>query len=756
MTDATADNARVSADAPGHHLARARAAALVRAVLAAGRTALDEHESKALVAAYGVPVPEGARVASEAEALAVAEKLGGRLAMKAVGPAIQHKTEDGLVVLGVEGAEAVAETYRLLARRAGERFSGVLMEKMVAGNRELLVGMKRDPVFGPVVAFGLGGILTEVLNDIALALVPLEDRDLSRLPDLVRAKQILGSFRGLPPVDRDALARVIRALSEIALDIPEVVEVDINPLLVEKDRPVAADALVILSARSEAAGPGPVGAAAGAEDGPPQTAATAALATRGFPLDLDAVFSPRSVAVIGASDDVGKWGGSALRNLLDGGYEGAVYPVNPRGGVFFGVEAYPSLAALPEAPDLALMAVGGRQVKGVLAECGRRGVRAAVVLAAGFSETGAEGAALEREVVEIAAAYGMTLIGPNCIGLMSNRSRFHATGFVTLHPPKGDLSIVSQSGSLTVGITFACERQGVGVEKVISVGNEAQVSAFDVLDHLCDDPGTKGIMMYLEGIGDGRHFFETARRTTPKKPVIVLRGGLTEQGGRAAASHTGAMAGSAEVYRAAARQAGVVTCRNVPELVDTSACLTYLPLPRGRRVAIVTNGGGPGVLAADEAVQNGLVLAEVPHELIAALDELLPPFWSRRNPLDLVTAAYGDVGLRVMDLVARCDAVDAVVAFGFIAVPSTTAEKRRKLPCGELDGLSSWEVSWLERIVALMEETGKPIIPIPAGPLYSPGIEVKGRYRPVLLSSAGAAMRALDRMAWYADFKAGA
>jgi acyl-CoA synthetase (NDP forming) len=463
------------------------------------------------------------------------------------------------------------------------------------------------------------------------------------------------------------------------------------------------------------------------------------------------------VAIIGASDDIRKWGGSALRNLLDGGYKGTIYPVNPRGGTFFGIPAYPSLASLPDAPDLALMAVGGRQVHSVLEECGDRCVRAVVVLAAGFSETGAEGASLEREMVEIANARHITLIGPNCIGLLSNEASFHATGFLALHPPQGRLSFVSQSGSLASGVAVTAERQGVGMEKFITVGNEAQVSAFDVLDYLRDDPHTQGVMMYLEGIDDGRHFLEAARKTTVTKPVVVLRGGITESGGRAAASHTGAMAGSAAVYQAAARQAGVVTCRNVPDMVDMGTCLTYLPLPRGRRVAVVTNGGGPGVMAADEAALSGLQLADVPAELIAAIDRLLPPFWSRRNPLDLVAMAYGDTGLQVMDLVARCDTVDAIVAFGFIAVP-TASDDREKLVCGEFNGFSPWEVSWLERITQLMEETGKPIIPVPAGPIYAHGLSLApgGRYRPVLLASAGAAMRALDRMEWYRGYVEGA
>ena len=208
------------------------------------------------------------------------------------------------------------------------------MEKMIAGNRELLVGLKRDPVFGPVVAFGLGGVLTEVLGDIALALVPPSERDVAELPDLIRATRILGPFRGSPPVDRAALSAVIRRVSQIALDFPEIAEIDVNPLLVEGDRPVAADALVILAPA------GSTGAAARSR--------RARAVPRSFPPDLRAVFSPSSVAIIGASDDIRKWGGSALRNLLDGGYDGTIYPVNPRGGVFFGIQSYP--VALPTCP----------------------------------------------------------------------------------------------------------------------------------------------------------------------------------------------------------------------------------------------------------------------------------------------------------------------------------------------------------------------------------------------------------------------
>jgi len=606
---------------------------LVSAALAAGRTALSEWESKRLLAAYGVPVPAGELVTSEAEAAAAAQRLGGKLAMKAVGPEILHKTEAGLVVLGISGAEEAAEAFRDLAGRAGGRLEGILVEKMAGGDREFLAGLKRDPSYGAVLAFGLGGVLTEAIGDVAFALAPVDELEARALPEQLRARRLLGAFRGAPPVDRSALAQVLAALSQIAADLPEVAEIDVNPILVDGGAPVAVDALVLLTA-----------------DPPAQPRA------RAVAPDLDAVFAPQSVAIVGASDDLAKWGGSALRNIMRGGYAGRVYPVNPRASELFGLEAYPSVDDLPEEPDLVLVVVGGHQVVGVLESCARRHARAVVVITAGFAETGVEGAEVERELARIAADAGMTLIGPNCVGLVSNERDLFITGFIVMSPPLANVSLVSQSGSMGPVVVATCEQRGIGLDKFLSVGNEAAVSAVDVLDYLHEDPGTKCAMLYMEGVSDGRHFFDVARRTTRQKPVVVLRGGRTEAGSQAAASHTAALAGSGAVFEAAARQAGVVTATTPDELVDVAACLAYLPLPRGRRVAVVTNGGGPGVLAADEVALNNLTLAELPEDLLAELDTLFPPFWSRRNPLDLVAAGFGDEGLRCLELLAECAA----------------------------------------------------------------------------------------------------
>ena len=706
---------------------------MIKSALAAGRNALDEWESKQLFAAYGIAVPDGARVDSEAEAVAAAAKIGDRVVMKGVASDIHHKTEAGLVVLGIDAADAAAvgATYRLLEERAGGALEAVLIERMIKSNRELMVGMKRDAAFGPVVAFGLGGVLTEALGDVALGVAPLDDREASELPGFIRAKRLLGAFRGYPAVDRAALARVIQAIGQMALDNPEIAEIDMNPLMVEGDNPVAADALIIL-----------------------KEAPAVKTAVSTFVPDLKFLVAPRSMAVVGASGDITKWGGSALLSIIEGGYTGTIYPVNPKGGEFFGLKAYTSIDELPEAPDLALLAVGGHQIAPMLEQCGKKGIKAAIAIAAGFSEMGEGGAEAEREIAHIASEGGVTLMGPNCMGMISNEVSLHAVGFVVLHPAKGSLSFISQSGNIGVQTTNTCQRRGIGIDKFLSVGNEAQMGVVEAFDYLKDDPHTTSVMAYMEGIDDGRRFMDVAKRLTAVKPLVVLRTGLTEFGSRAAASHTGAMAGNAAVWEAAARQCGVITCTSTQEVVDLGTCLAYNPVPKGRRIGIVTNGGGAGVMCADEVARAGLQLAEYPPELWAKLDEILPPFYSRHNPLDMVAAAGGDVGSTVVRAVAECDGVDAVIVLSTLGVPTTGASERAAgSEDGEFTGLSVWETNFMTVIADLMEQTGKPIINVPDSPIRGSIFDFGRTFKPIVLSTPQAAARALDRMEWYGSYR---
>ena len=715
------------------------AAAVVADAVAHQHGALDEREAKTLLAGYGIAVPQGGVARSEEDAAAVARQLGYPVVVKAVGPHISHKTEHGLVALDLCDDEAVRTAARSLLALTADQDAVLLVERMVRGARELMVGMKRDPLFGPVVVFGVGGIFTEAHKDIALGVTPLDDRDIEGMLNGIRARALLDDFRGLPPVDRAALAGAIRALERIAADCPAVSEIDVNPLIVEGATPVAADALVILDP-------------AGGRD------ASASLLRVSSAPDLTPLFAPRAVAVVGASDDPLKWGGSLLLNLIDGGFAGAIYPVNRRGGTVCGLPAFRSVAELPEAPDLALVTLGATQVNAVAEQCGERGIPVVLVVAADFSEAGEAGAAAEAELTQTARAAGVTLIGPNCMGLVATHSRLHAVGFLELRPQAGHLSIVSQSGNIGVQLVTAAERRGIGIDKYVTVGNEASTSALDVLDALRDDAQTAAALVYLEGIDDGRRFLEVMRRITPKKPVVVLRGGLTEYGQRAAASHTGAMAGAADVFMAAARQTGCLVRTGPDESLDLALCLTALPLPPGRRVAIMTLGGGWGVLAADELARNDLELALLEPNVLAELDKLLPAYWSRNNPIDLVTSLDPDLAEHALTLLAESDAVDAVVVLGVLRSPSTGWTSDDAAPgVGDpstpgRDHFNAAEIAFLERVTALMETTGKPIVNVPLRPLKVATFPGGARHDPVILYSPVAAVRALAAMAWYGEY----
>ncbi len=724
-------------DGSGRARGRVRSRLVTRAVQE-GRHALDEVEAKALLASYGVPTPLGAVVHTAEEAARTVHALGRRCVLKALGPDIQHKSDTGLIEPDVhDDAAARLAFHRIVDRGAGRAAGGVLVEEWVPHEREFLVGMRRDEQFGPVLALGVGGIFTEAVADVSFVLPPVDDDACRLLVDGLRSRRLLGAVRGLPRVGLDELARIVRAIAQLTADNPEVAEVDVNPLLAAGTDLVAADALVILSAD------GARGAARVGVRSSPREAAPAP--------DLAAVFAPRSVAVVGASEDPAKWGGSVLHNLRDGGYGGAVHPVNGRGGTVLGLQAYAALADVPATPELAIVAVGGPRAVEVVEECGRLGVRAAVVIAAGFAEAGEQGKDLQRGLAAAAEAGGVTLVGPNCMGVLSTAASLNAVGFVSLRPARGGLSVVSQSGNIGTQTLMAAERRGIGVQKFVSSGNQATTDANDFLEYLAGDAATDAVFLYLESVGDGRRFFDLARAATPRKPVIVLRGGMSSGGRRAAGSHTGALAGSAEVFAAAVRQAGAVAVDDPDEALDVACVLSSLPRPPGPRVAVVTLGGGWGVLAADALAAEGLQLAELPPAVLEAIGSLLPPFWSHGNPIDLVASVAGGVPERVVELVAEADGVDSVLTLALIGSPSSgRGAGRDETEPGPSDELNEREHALLAHLAAVMDRTGKPVVSVPLCPVDRSVYPGDGRYAPVLLPSPRAAVRALARATRYA------
>lgn len=360
---------------------------------------------------------------------------------------------------------------------------------------------------------------------------------------------------------------------------------------------------------------------------------------------LSVFFHPRSIAVIGATPSRGKVGNLLLRNVLFGnaawmereqGFPGRVFPVHPRHPSIYGVRAFPRIQDVPGPVDLAVVVIPAPDVARAVEACGRKGVRGVIVISAGFSETGPEGKRREEELVRIVRRRGMRLIGPNCLGVMSLSDRLNAT-FARVMPERGPIAFVSQSGALGTGVIEYSVSERFGFSRFVSIGNKADVDDADLLQAFVRDRETRCISFYIESVRDGRRFYETLRRVVPRKPVVVLKAGRTTAGARAAGSHTGALAGSDAAYEAAIHQAGAYRTLGLYGLFDASRALAYQPpMAPGRGVAILTNAGGPGVLAADRAFDLGLPLASLDEATLGKIDRVCPPTWSRSNPIDLI------------------------------------------------------------------------------------------------------------------------
>jgi acetyltransferase len=350
---------------------------------------------------------------------------------------------------------------------------------------------------------------------------------------------------------------------------------------------------------------------------------------------LDAIFQPRSVAVIGATETPGKVGRTLLANLVSSPFGGTVFPVNPKRPSVLGVKAYPDLASIPDPIELAVIVTPAPSVPGIIEECVAHGVRGAIIISAGFKETGPAGAALEAEILETARRGQMRIVGPNCLGVMNPLNGFNATFAAGIADP-GSVGFVSQSGALITAVLDWARREQTGFSSVVSLGSMLDVGWGDVIYYLGDDPSTRSIVIYMETIGDARAFLSAAREVALTKPIIVIKPGRTEAAAKAAASHTGSLAGSDDVLDAAFRRVGVLRVDSIAELFGMAEVLSQQPRPKGKRLTVVTNAGGPGVIATDALIGGGGELAELPPDTLARLDEILPPAWSHGNPIDIL------------------------------------------------------------------------------------------------------------------------
>jgi acyl-CoA synthetase (NDP forming) len=612
---------------------------------------LSELASKLLLRDFGIPLAREVSAVTPAEAEAAATQLGFPVVVKLCGDAIAHKTERGLVRLGLADAAAVraAAQELLAAARPDDGAVSLLVAEQVAGRRELIAGLVRDPQFGPCVLLGLGGILTEALGDVAFAAAPLSRAEARALVGRLRASHLVAKpFRGEPAGDVDALADVLVALGRVTAERPDVASVDLNPILLRArdGKPVAVDALVELA--ESAALPSPA---------PRRTGADALERLR--PL-----FHPRGVLVAGVSAHPGKFGFVAYHNLLRFGFSGEVFALNRDGSEVLGRKTIRDVAELPEgAADLVFVCTPQPVNAELLRACAKRGVRAAFVASGGYGEAGEDGRRHERELVALAESLGLVVAGPNGQGVIST-ARSMCAQIVAPYPPPGRISVASQSGNLVSSFLNYAVLTGIGISKAISAGNSAQLGLADYLDYFAADPETAVALAYLEGVPDGRRFAEAARACAAKKPLVLLKGGVAAEGKRAAASHTGSLASDDRIFDGVAAQVGALRAATVEQAFEWAATFATQPLPRGRRTIVFTTAGGWGVLAADACAAAGLELVPLPDDLRAAIDGLVPPRWSRSNPIDLAGGETRDTIPEALDLICAHPDVDAVIHLG--------------------------------------------------------------------------------------------
>jgi acetyltransferase len=408
---------------------------------------------------------------------------------------------------------------------------------------------------------------------------------------------------------------------------------------------------------------------------------------------LASIFSPQTIAVIGATERKRSVGRTLLANLITGGFPGKVYPVNPIQESILGLKAYPNVAALPEKPDLAVIITPPKTVPGIIKECAQVGIPGAIIISAGFKETGAEGAALEQQILAEAKKGNIRIVGPNCLGVMVPTMKFNATFAADMARP-GSVGFISQSGALCTAILDWSLKENVGFSAFVSLGSMLDVSWGDLIYHLGADPNTRSIVIYMESIGDARAFLSAAREVALTKPIIVIKPGRTEAAAKAAASHTGSLTGSDEVLQAAFQRVGVLRVDTISELFDMAEVLAKQPRPRGPRLTIVTNAGGPGVLATDMLIGSGAQLADLTPETMTSLNQILPPTWSHNNPVDIIGDAGPELYAKAVDIAAKDPNTDGLlVILTPQAMTDSTATAEELKPFAHIDGkpiIASW------------------------------------------------------------------
>lgn len=720
---------------------------LLQKAKASNQRALSEKQSKDVLKVYGIPVVEEKLALTQDEAIQAASKIGFPVVLKGLGATLLHKTERGLVHLHLSCAGDVAEAAKAIAAEAKDELEGFLVQPQIAGRREFVAGLFKDQQFGPVVMFGVGGIFAEALSDVVFRLAPLSEQDASDMIDEIKSTRLLQDFRGEKAVNREQLIKTLMSLSQIGTEQPDIAEIDINPLLITpKGEVCAVDALIVLTS--------PHAPLRSGEGSPPVE-----------PSRIGQIFHPKSVVFVGASGQMGKWGHSLITNTISRGYEGKIFLVNAKGGTIAGRPVYRSVAEITDNIDLAVVSIPVAGVMDLLPQLKDKGIHNMLLITSGFGETGAEGKILENQLVAKARELDILILGPNTMGICNPHIRFYCTGS-HVWPRPGSTSVVAQSGNMGTQLIAFAEQQGIGIRGFSGSGNEAMITIEDYLEAFEDDDKTRIIMLYIESVKNGRRFFDIGKRISKKKPIVVLKGGRTKAGNKAAASHTGALTSDIRVFEAVCKQAGIVKVEFPMDLLDLSAALSSLPLPKGKRVALMTLGGGWGVVGSDLCAEYGLEVPELTPEIVKRIDQVLPPYWSKSNPVDIVGQNNNTIPVVVLEELMKWDGCDAVINLGILgrknllgrmvdsvlkSDPTYSPEFLQQMK----DEFVKFEMDYLRFIVELMEKYQKPVFCV--GILTSDEDQtlyrVEGsRLKGVVYETPERAIKALAKMYEYQKF----
>lgn len=574
------------------------------------RSYLMEHESKEILEGIGIATTGYLVARSEDEALAMSEKIGFPVVLKIVSPDVVHKTDAGGVKLNLGTAKDVRKAYHeILDTFRYQHIAGVAVQRMARQGIEAIIGVTRDPSFGPLIMFGLGGVFVEVLRDVSFRILPITENDAAGMIEEIRGYALLKGYRG-HAVDLSALQQLLLKISRLVMENPEIAELDLNPLFLYPDGYITVDARMFVSEPTLNENRTPAGSDS-----------------------LRDFFYPNSIAVIGASDAPGKLGYNVFCNLLNHHFPGKLYPINPGKKAVLGIKAYKSILDVEDSVDLAIIIVPARAVVHAIEDCCQKGIRYAVIEAAGFAESGEEGKQAQAKIEKTIREKGLRVLGPNCSGVINTHHNMVQSIGLLGDLKKGNVGMIAQAGVYAAGIlTGLSNVLDFGI--VATIGNKMDINETDILEYLSDDDNIQVIVMYMEDIRSGKRFVEVASRASVRKPVIVLKSGRTEAGKKAVSSHTASLAGNDEVNSAAFKQSGIIRARDNEHLFALSRAFSKQPIPKGKSVMVITYTGSLGVAATDMLYLSDMRLATLEPYFQKRLKNVLPDYANIANPID--------------------------------------------------------------------------------------------------------------------------